>query len=842
MAWGINRKAHARNTAAGIRARRMVSRVISGGILAARGRWLPVEIGGYPPPLMRPGLRSALTRLPVIWVALSYLLVGTVALWPSIRPGRTLVPSDVLVIVTPYSALPTAREPHNLQLSDATFQFFPWFKFMADGLRDGAIRQWNPTLLAGIPVTPNGNVSPYYPPSWLGAFMSPYDAYDLFVLLHLVLGALGVYALCRAIGIRPVASWVAGLLAFTAAFWVHWSTHLVHLTGMVGVPWVLAATWWLLTAPSRRRAAVLGAVTGLWLVGGSPQYVYYGGLALLAWVAALFVARRLRGADVVRPALAFGAAMVLGALLAAPVLLPTMATAGTVTRSRETEAPTEHTPRREAIRALVPDATGNPADYVFHGSNDELRMDSPFVGVTAVLLGGAAVAGLAGRGRHPSRRLLLLGGATVAVVVLAYTGPPHQVLYDHLPGYDRFRSSPRWLFLLPAFALPLAALGLQDLLAGERRARRGMAVAAAVAVVAVAGWFAYEQAQPGTPVTYLRNRALIATGFVAVLAAAGWLARSRPRAALAVVAVVALAEVAFHTPRWYPSIRQRDAYPASAVSDIAGERGGRFVRVGPSNRYQPFAADVSTVYDIADIHGVSVLFPKDYDRFLRLIDDYGLYAEELNSAPPLPAGDRLESRLLDVLDVRTVVAERDVPIPGRYRLLVPPTTEPWVYERESPGGAMVVGSATPATEEEMWDRTAAPGWDPAATAAVMGLQSEVARQGGTAVARPAPSDREVWEVDAPAGGFLRVGGRWDPGWSARVDGRPTPVLRADGVFRGVVVPPGRYTVRFTYRNPEEMRGRVLAGASLLGLLALGAPAPRRPGRRQPIPSSERLDG
>ena len=120
---------------------------------------------------------------------------------------------------------------------------------MAEGLRHGEIRQWNPTLLAGVPVMPNGNVSPYYPPSWLGAAMSPYDAYDLFVLLHLVIGALGVYVLGRTFDIRPLASWVGGLLAFTAAFWVHWSTHLVHLAGMVWMPWLLAAVWWLVIGP-----------------------------------------------------------------------------------------------------------------------------------------------------------------------------------------------------------------------------------------------------------------------------------------------------------------------------------------------------------------------------------------------------------------------------------------------------------------------------------------------------------------------------------------------------------------------------------------------------------------
>ena len=236
------------------------------------------------------------------------------------------------------------------------------------------------------------------------------------------------------------------------------------------------------------------------------------------------------------------------------------------------------------------------------------------------------------------------------------------------------------------------------------------------------------------------------------------------------------------------------------------------------------------VYGVADAHGLTVLFPKDYDRYLRLIDDNGLYGEEFNLAPSLLDPAMLASPLLDVLDVRTVVAERDVPIPPIYPNAVPPETEPWVYERPTRGGAMVVARAAPATEERMWAQVATPGWDPTATAAVMGLDRPVSGTGGTATARPAPADLERWEVDAPAGGFLRVGSRWDPGWSATVDGRPAKVLRADGPFRGVEVPPGRHTVSFSYRNPDEMRGRAVAGAGVLllvGLVVAGGKTRRR---------------
>ena len=59
---------------------------------------------------------SLLRRWPLIWAVVGYLLVGTVALWPSIRPGRTLVAADLLALHPPYSDLPDQQDVHNVLL------------------------------------------------------------------------------------------------------------------------------------------------------------------------------------------------------------------------------------------------------------------------------------------------------------------------------------------------------------------------------------------------------------------------------------------------------------------------------------------------------------------------------------------------------------------------------------------------------------------------------------------------------------------------------------------------------------------------------------------------------
>ncbi len=77
-------------------------------------------------------------------------------------------------------------------------------------------------------------------------------------------------------------------------------------------------------------------------------------------------------------------------------------------------------------------------------------------------------------------------------------------------------------------------------------------------------------------------------------------------------------------------------------------------------------------------------------------------------------------------------------------------------------------------------------------------------------------------------GLLVFNEAYDPGWRARVDGRPVPVHRVNAVVQGVVVPAGDHTVRCVYTPPGLRMGCVWSAGGLLALI-LGAWATRRLG-------------
>lgn len=81
-------------------------------------------------------------------------------------------------------------------------------------------------------------------------------------------------------------------------------------------------------------------------------------------------------------------------------------------------------------------------------------------------------------------------------------------------------------------------------------------------------------------------------------------------------------------------------------------------------------------------------------------------------------------------------------------------------------------------------------------------------------------------------GVLVLRDSFASGWEARLDGRPVSVLRANGHYRAIAVPPGDHEVFWHYAPPRFRIGSVVSAASLLCVLGLWAAARRT--RRPPV--------
>jgi hypothetical protein len=75
-------------------------------------------------------------------------------------------------------------------------------------------------------------------------------------------------------------------------------------------------------------------------------------------------------------------------------------------------------------------------------------------------------------------------------------------------------------------------------------------------------------------------------------------------------------------------------------------------------------------------------------------------------------------------------------------------------------------------------------------------------------------------IDAVASqdSFLLLADMFYPGWQAEVDGVPTPIYRANVSLRGIALPKGQHTVRFSYQPTRFFRGLWITAIALSALL------------------------
>ena len=92
------------------------------------------------------------------------------------------------------------------------------------------------------------------------------------------------------------------------------------------------------------------------------------------------------------------------------------------------------------------------------------------------------------------------------------------------------------------------------------------------------------------------------------------------------------------------------------------------------------------------------------------------------------------------------------------------------------------------------------------------------------------AERVAVKVDAPLPAILVLADTAAPGWRAQVNGTGTPLLKVNGLFRGVVVPSGTSMVTFVYRPVPFYIGAVVTAVALVVLVLAGMTALVRLGR------------
>ncbi|MBP7693288.1 MAG: YfhO family protein [Anaerolineales bacterium] len=357
-----------------------------------------------------------------------------------------------------------------LARGDTFLYFYPLWDYRARALAAGRLPLWTPELFMGAPFLANSQTGVLYPLNWLLIPLAAPAAAKAAILLHLCLAVWGTQVFARRrLGLSAPAGLLAALLFALGGYLTAQVEHLNQLQALAWFPWLL----WAADLPTwRRRLIGLAAFTALAVLAGHTQSVFITLSGLAVYVAAAHVQRTDRGRGVRLRLAGLGAGVLLGGLLAAAQLAPTLELSGESLRSGGL-------PWREAVsfsldprllgRALLPGYTRSLfTEYV------------GYLGIAGLLLAALGVSGA-------RRSLTLLGLAGLGLTFALGAYNPLFAALAAFPPFNLFRVPARWLFLFAFGAALLAGLGYERAAAATRRAAwAGLLPAALMALTPLA--------------------------------------------------------------------------------------------------------------------------------------------------------------------------------------------------------------------------------------------------------------------------------------------------------------------------------------------------------------------
>ncbi|MBV9545870.1 MAG: hypothetical protein JOY61_15980, partial [Chloroflexi bacterium] len=660
------------------------------------------------------------------------------------------------------------------------------------------------------------------------------------LVLHAFLAALFTYLFARkAFGVHPLAAVIGGLAYAFGGFAVGQVGHLNQISAAAWLPAVLLAYDHFRVRRQMRFLAFGALAIAMQLLAGHPQETYMSLIVLGLYGVVTAPWRRPR--ELVWNALAGCGFCLLGAVLAAAQLLPTLELAPLSIRGAGvnwSDAVAGSLPSYLAVRALL------PPYWLYVPYTEYLG----YVGVVPVVLGLVALATARGRPVIFGVLLCFLG----VFFALGENNPLYAWFFYTVPGFDTFRVPARWLLAWEFGAALMASLGADWISRGSQLSLRRVsfwARAGLVLLIVVAGvWW---QRESGEPFPQRRTPLLFLALGLATLALCAWPRFGRPILAVAALVAITAGELwavsadsparlapppsftVGETTQWLQEMGVTDSerllsmarpeyVPAiedSVRMQLSGMRPELIDSVLIAQKWRDtltpnipleFGLNTADGYD----GGVLPLL-RWFQLSGVLVDNPrsdGVLLTRLNSVP--------DDRVLDLLGVRYVIANAETDV--RADMQTVDFNDLLLFARPDavPRSLVVFGWSSAPDDDAALARLAAADFDSNREVVVSGAVA--APNGGAAApltVTPDIQQPEKWHahVSLTQPGYLLQREAWYPGWRVRVDGLDTPMLRADLLFRAVPLPEGEHDVTIYFDSASFDRGALL---SLLGLLVV----------------------
>lgn len=713
-----------------------------------------------------------------------------------------------------------------LKLGDFSGQFVAFGGYQYARFTAGEVPLWNPYNNGGLPFIADPQAAVFYPPRLLTIALAhlsgagwTYSALQLEMTAHVLAYSLLMYALVRRMTSGQRGSVFGGLVAAVVAAYGGYLAgypplQLAVLEAGIWLPLALLGVLEATRAAPLRWPwlALTGLALGLSWLAGHPQTSYFLTCLLAAYCAYRIYRLRLRWTYAAVAVALFGA-VALGA--AAVTLLLGLEYLPLTARVDYTFAAKGNGfPFRDVVQAVVPGV---------------MSVFSPlYAGIVGLALAAIAV------WRRLPESAFWAAAALIALGLSFGTGSAlYPALYNLLPGLRYFRGQERAAYIVAGSVALLAGLGaahiggwdrLKDFKDTRRIQQALLAlllVCAGAALLTLLAWFgASAQYEP-----YLN--ALMFTALIAGLALLALPhALARPDQPLRLGLLLALLAFELFTVNMdaasvydpVPAAQQLSMQPPPLVAQALADTDAPFRVDG----FRGLTDNYGSLYGLADMRGISPLF---LDGPFQLIEP-----EKHNPTAWELFAVRYVYSDWEQLPVESDIIGRGADRYGPVNLHQLDNPRPFAH--------LVYQAAVVDSDAFARALLADTDFDPRATAILhappaLTLPAAAPTRFSAEVTAFAPEAFTV-AVSTPQNAILTLAHPNYPGWQARLDGAPVPILRAYGGLSALAVPAGDHVVSLAYEPRAYTIGAALSLVTWGALGILGAALAFRRGRRNRV--------
>jgi hypothetical protein len=717
--------------------------------------------------------------------------------------------------------------------SDFVLQFYPWKRFLHDELwSGGTLPFWNPYLFSGTPFMANIQISMFYPLGFLFFVMPAEYAYGYTIVLHCILGSIFMYVFIRHLSVSKVGALLSSVtFTYNGFLMAHiFGGHLTFVQNYIWIPLIFLYVHKFLNTLYPRHVILAGVFLCVQILGGFPQIAFYTILGVLLYTL-YSIPYRLQeegGPYVGRAALGIVTILVIGFSLAALQLIPTYEFMQHSTRAGGTSyefATLDSFPPKNLITLLLPDLYGVPTNRTYWMSDKIWGFWEycGYVGICALVLTLVAIKRI--WGDRVGRFFVLLMGFALFMALGKYN-PLYRFIY-YLPGFHHFRIPAQILFLYVFAAAVLVGMGLKHLMDGVAFTglRRIVVLAGLVFLLILLVWIHVHEysfffillklVQPAglaasqlnqlhtTVINALWKSSAIFLCIVVLLSLHRREISSHGTTAglLILISAIDLGLFAFPLIQTTPPEHLRREPPV--IRQLQCDHG--LYRAVVTNGCLPENAGIR--YHFHDIQG--------YDPFI-----LRRYMQYVNRSQQIPPDNKVvnmhyirsvDNTLINMLNLKYIIDCRSNSIIKR-NVFVPRTH--------------IVHQALVMNDSEILDYMIGDGFDPMKT--VVFSSSSGAPE--TALSPDTKINQEMCQVVSYASDEITIDARLNapgflvmseinyPGWRAYVNGKVTPVLTGNYLFRTVSLEPGSHHVRFVFNPFSFKAGTAISLVSVVGIL------------------------